>query len=242
MGHDNRHCWGTPRRPGRGRAGSRAGCRTVTADPACAGRRPTGRRNARTPRTGARPRRRTPGRPAASSSANPCIAGNRQTQRRPRSPNPCRTLAAASGAVGFSMNVPVRRAGCLAAAAATDGSSPGTLAMRAARVTPCRSSSATQRSASAAGVPGASHPSAAGRSTAGSRAGGAAGSRPSVAKNPAEKKWQCASLRRDACGPVIGVMACGAAGGVQSHASPGRIAGAHRRARPRGFAYGAPAV
>ena len=43
---------------------------------------------------------------------------------------------AEAGAIGFSMNVPVRRAGCLAAASATDGSSPGTLAMMAARVTP----------------------------------------------------------------------------------------------------------
>ena len=47
--------------------------------------------------------------------------------------------------------------------------------------------------------------------TAGSRAGGADGSRPSVAKKPAEKKWQCASLRPVACGSVI-VVACGAVG------------------------------
>ena len=42
---------------------------------------------------------------------------------------------------------------------ATEASSPGMLAMRAARATVWRSSSATQRSASSSGVPGGSHPS-----------------------------------------------------------------------------------
>ena len=57
------------------------------------------------------------------------------------------------------MKKPTKRVGWRITAVRTEASSPGTLAMRATLATVCRSSSATQRSASSSGVPGGSHPS-----------------------------------------------------------------------------------
>jgi hypothetical protein len=87
-----------------------------------------------------------------------CIAGNRQTTRRPVPPSAERTRSAPSGATGLTMNPPTMRPGWRATAAATEPSSPGRLAISIDRPTPWRSISATQRSASASGEAGSSQP------------------------------------------------------------------------------------
>src|SRR5262245_15694645 len=89
------------------------------------------------------------------------------------------------------MKKPTKRVGCRDTAAATDASSPGTLAIRADRATPLASSSCAQRSASTSGDPGSSHCS--------SRQSDSTVSlrprwRESVEKNWLEKKWQWLSL------------------------------------------------
>ena len=93
------------------------------------------------------------------------------------------------------MKNPTKPRGNFATAVATDASSPGTLAMSTARCTWCRSISVIQRSASASGVPGASHPSAAGTATAGSASNRPPASRASVSKKRGEKKWQWTSFK-----------------------------------------------
>src|SRR4051812_5711387 len=99
--------------------------------------------------------------------------------------------AGASVADGSSMKNPTKRVGWCATASATDSSSPGTLAISAARATSRVSSSLTHRSARASGSPGTSHSSSPQRSASDC-------DRPrwadSVAKNLGEKKWQWASL------------------------------------------------
>ena len=82
----------------------------------------------------------------------------------------------------------------IATAAATLASSPGMLAISPTRATRCWSSSAIQRSASASGSPGASHPSAWPTSSALAARSGHF-SRPSASKKRFEKKWQWASFR-----------------------------------------------
>jgi len=97
----------------------------------------------------------------------------------------------ASFAAGSSMKNPTSRSGWRATAVATDSSSPETLAISAARPTPCVSSSRIHRSASASGVPGSSHCS--------SRQSCSDVSlrprwRDSAEKNLLEKKWQWTSF------------------------------------------------
>src|SRR5687768_12861071 len=136
-----------------------------------------------------------------------CMAGNRQMPRNPSSSIARRERATGSGDEGSSMKKPTKRSGCFATAAATDVSSPGILAISAARRTPCASSSRTHVSARVYALPGASqsrspHTSSASRlsssSSAGSGEGARASLRPrcraSVARNCVEKKWQWASL------------------------------------------------
>ena len=89
------------------------------------------------------------------------------------------------------MKKPTKRSGASATAAATDSSSPGTLAMSAARCTCWRSSSATHRRASASTDSGASHCSVAQIASTASVVNRPCGSsRASVSKKRGEKKWQ----------------------------------------------------
>ena len=74
------------------------------------------------------------------------MPGNRQTACKPHRSAIC-TRSTAPSSSGFTMKKPKNRSGHAATALSTEASSPGTLAISAARATPCPSSSAAHGAA-----------------------------------------------------------------------------------------------
>src|ERR1019366_891901 len=118
------------------------------------------------------------------------MAGNRQTPCIRPPARACCTRAMPSGAMGLAMKKPQKRSGWRRTAAATESSSPGTLAMSAAFATLYSSSSCIQAAARSSQEAGMRQSRI--RPISCTSCGGwpcAA----SDAKNAGEKKWTCAS-------------------------------------------------
>ena len=202
--NDERHARDGRRRAREDRADCRGGRRNGSAVRASSARRPTARRSARRQPCRGASRRAATIVPHARIVQRIALHRRKQADRsagRVRRAR-ARSRAAASAAVGSSMKKPTMRDGCWATARATDSSSPGTLAISAARATPARSSSCTQRSARSLRrawlIPSKRRDDVSGRLLRSRRRRW----RPSVAKNCSEKKWTVAVVRHSRYGRV----------------------------------------